>query len=377
MKWVRVWAMARKEFIHILRDFRSLYLAVMIPIVLIVLFGYALKLDVEKVTTVVLDRDRSAESRDLLSQLTASGYFVIVEDARDERHLEELIDGSRCQVGLVIPPDFSKLLKAGDAVPVQALVDGSNSNRASIVIGYLQGITRRYNAALLVEAGRKLGVKGFSLPVDHRMRIWFNEELESKNYVLPGLIALIMMMVGALLTSLIIAREWERGTMETLLSIPISQQEVVLGKIIPYFLIGMFDLVVAVLFTRLGFGIQIRGSVALLFLSSAVFLYCALALGILVSSVTKSQLLANQMGFMLTFLPTFLLSGFVFPIEEMPPLIQKFTYLIPARYFITILRGIYLRGVGMEYLWQSFLAMLVFGLILTAMAIKAGKQEIG
>jgi ABC-2 type transport system permease protein len=280
-------------------------------------------------------------------------------------------------VGLVIPPDFSKHLKSGGAVPIQALVDGSNSNRASIIIGYLEAITRRYNAALLVEAARKLGVRGFTQPIDHRMRIWFNEELESKNYILPGLIAVIMMIVGALLTSLIIAREWERGTMETLLSIPILPQEVVLGKITPYFLIGMFDLVVSVLLTRWGFGIQIKGSVALLFFSSAVFLYCAMALGILISSATKSQLLANQLGFMLTFLPTFLLSGFIFPIEEMPPFIQKVTYIIPARYYIAVLRGIYLRGVGLEYLWQSLLAMGVFGLVLTVMAVKVGRQRIG
>jgi ABC-2 type transport system permease protein len=377
MTLVKIRAMARKEFIHIFRDFRSLYLAVIIPIVMIVLFGYALKLDVEKVQTAVLDQDQSVESRNLLSQLTASGYFVVVANARDADHLQQLIDAYRCHVGLVIPPDYSTRLRSGDRVPIQALVDGSNSNRASIIIGYLEAITRRYNAALLVESGRKLGIKGFALPIDHRLRIWFNEELESKNYILPGLIAVIMMIVGALMTSLIIAREWERGTMETLLSIPILPQEVVLGKIIPYFLIGMFDLVVSVLLTRWGFGIQMKGSLGLLFLSAAIFLYCALALGILISSATKSQLMANQLGFMLTFLPTFLLSGFIFPVEQMPAFIQKVTYIIPARYFIAIIRGIYLRGVGLEYLWQPLLAMLAFGLILTALAVKVSRQRIG
>jgi ABC-2 type transport system permease protein len=229
MNALRIWAMARKELLHIFRDFRSLYMAVLIPIVLIVIFGYALNLDVEKVKTGVLDLEQSFESRNFLNQLTASRRFVLESTARDSRHLEQMIDSSKIHVGVIIPPDFSRRLKSTQRTHLQVFVDGSNPNRANIIIGYLNGTIRLYNAKLFVESVRRMGMVQAKRPLEHQMRIWFNEELESKNYIIPGLIAVIMMIVGALMTSLIVAREWEQGTMETLLSIPILQREIVLG----------------------------------------------------------------------------------------------------------------------------------------------------
>lgn len=376
MKAVKVLAMARKEFIQIFRDFRSLYMAVLIPIVLIVLFGYALKLDVESVKTGILDQNQSYESRKFVSQLMASRYFVVQALARDVRQLQDLVDSSGVALGVVIPIDFTKRLKSDQRAPLQVVVDGTNPNRATIIIGYLTGIIQRYNGNLVLQSVRELGLAQAPRPVEHRMRIWFNEELESKNYIIPGLIAVIMMIVGAMMTSLIIAREWERGTMETLLSVPILPQEIVVGKILPYFLIGIFDLLMVIVLARWGFGIRMKGSLGFLLFSSAVFLYQALALGILISTVTKSQLVANQMGVMITFLPTFLLSGFIFPIANMPVVIQYITYVIPARYFISIVQGIYLRGVGMEHLWPNLLALAVMAVVLTSLAFRGGRQRI-
>jgi len=261
-------------------------------------------------------------------------------------------------------------------------VDGSDANTATIAMGYASIVTLSYSQAISLRAIRHGGGAAAApphwrhQPLDLRARVWFNEELESRNFIIPGLIAVIMMVIAALLTSLTVAREWERGTMEQLISTPLRVSELILGKLAPYFVIGLVDLALAVLMGEFLFGVPLRGSVALLFGMAAIFLAGSLALGLLISILTKSQLLANQLALVLTFLPAFLLSGFMFAIPNMPSPIQLFTYLIPARYFITMLKGIYLKGVGLEVLAWEAMFLTIFGVIIVVLAVATFKKKV-
>ncbi len=377
MKLRCIRAVARKEFLHIFRDLRSLYITFMIPLILLMLFGYALKMDVEQIQTGVLDLEKSAESRDFVARLTASRYFRLAAPVQSYAQLQQRIDDRTFHAGLVIPPDFSHRIKGHRQAALQVLVDGSNSNRASIVIGYLEAIKARYNMELVMDSVKGLGLPRVAIPLDHRMRIWFNEDLESKKYIIPGLIAVIMMVIGAMMTALTIVREWDRGTMETLLSVPIRPEEIILGKMIPYYFIGMMDLLLVLVLARFAFGIRMQGSLALLVFSAAIFLYVAIGLGIFISSVAKSQLAANQISTAGTFLPAFLLSGFIFPVDNMPLALQAVGRLVPATYFVAIVHGIYLRGADLRQLWPNLLALVLFGLALTVMTVLFGRRRLG
>ena len=271
-------------------------------------------------------------------------------------------------MGLVVPRDFAQRLDAGRDAPVQLLVDGSDSNTATIAIGYADVIAEIYALDLTLEQNQRRAGGQLTIPLDVRPRVWFNEELESRNYIIPGLIAVIMMVIAAMLTSLTVAREWERGTMEQLISTPVKAPELILGKLLPYFAIGLCDVVVAVLMGEFVFHVPLRGNVALLFGTSVIFLTGALAMGILVSIVTKSQLLSSQVAVVATFLPAFLLSGFIFTIANMPRVIQMVTYLVPARYFVAILKGIYLKGVGLEILAGQVGLLVVYAGVMVLLA---------
>ena len=247
------------------------------------------------------------------------------------------------------------------------LVNGSDSNTAAIALGYVSAVTQSYNRKMveteLAKSGRKL-----LLPVDLRPRVWFNPELKSRNYIIPGLIAVIMMIIAALLTSQTIAREWERGTMEQLISTPVSVPELILGKLVPYFVIALLDISIAVAMGEFVFAVPLRGSILLLFTISSIFLIGVLGLGILISVVTKTQLLASQLALLATFLPTFILSGFIYPIANMPVAIQLITYLIPARYFISILKSLYLKGGGIRFFWLDIIYLLLFMVLMIGLA---------
>jgi len=369
-------AVAKKEFIHIYRDFRSLYLAIIIPVILVVLFGYVLKMDVNDIPMVVWDQQKSPASRELIDQFKGSKYFRILHYASNYSDLQTLIDNGTCIVGLVIPPNYSKILKKNKPVPVQVLMEGSDPNKTNIVTGYIQSIIQKYSLNLTLKQVTSLGIKRELLPVDNRMRIWFNAELESKNYIIPGLISIVMILVGTMLTALVIAREWERGTMETLLSIPVSSVEIIFGKIIPYFIIGIFDLFVVMVMSKILFNIEIKGSYFLLIFSASLYLYVALILGMFISIFTKATLPANQLALITTFLPSFLLSGFVFPIENLPVILQYVTLIIPARYFIHILTALFLKGTDITYVWNDLVILAVFGFILTILCIKKSHGKI-
>ena len=335
-------------------------MAIAIPMLLLVLFGYALTLDVDNVPMVVWDQSNTPQSREFLSRFQGSPYFSIRRYIANYPQIDRAINSGQALAALVIPVDFADRLQAGHDVPVQLLVDGSDSNTATIVLGYARTITQGYSAQVLIDRMERLTGRGVEAPVDLRPRVWFNPDLESKNYIIPGLIAVIMMVIAALLTSLTIAREWERGTMEQLISTPIKGPELILGKLLPYFAIGMFDVLLAVLMGQFLFHVPLRGSPALVFVMASVFLMGALSLGLLISIVTKSQLLASQLAMVLTFLPSFLLSGFMYAIANMPRPIQVATYAIPARYFVALLKGIYLKGIGLEVLAGQALLLTAF-----------------
>ena len=373
----RLWAIARKEAIHIRRDPRSLGLALGIPMLMLLSFGYALTLDVDQVPFVVWDQSGTPQSRDLVARFRASRYFDFRGAVENYRALEHEIDTRDAYLGLVIPPEFARQLDASRAAPVQAVVDGSDSNTAAIVLGYTQGITTTFNQDVMLAQVRRSTGLAPSPALDLRPRVWFNPDLESRNFIVPGIMAVIMGLIAALLTSLTIAREWERGTMEQLISTPVRPAELVLGKLLPYLGIGMLDMAIAVLMAVFLFHVPLRGSVTFLFAVGGVFMIGTLAQGILISTVARQQLLASQVAMISTFLPAFLLSGFAFAIGNMPVAIQVITYIVPARYFVAMVKGIFLRGVGVATLWPDLLFLVIFALVVAGAAIRFTRKRLG
>ena len=376
MKSLRVWAVARKEFIHVIRDPRSLGMGIAIPMLLLLLFGYALTLDVDNVPLVVWDQSESPASRQLVSGFLGSRYFLLRSYVHNYPEVEQAVDSGRALMALIIPRDFSGRIESGRLAPVQIIADGSDSNTATIAMGYADVVALAYSQGVAVNTLRRTGGRMIQTPVDLRPRVWFNADMESKNYIVPGLIAVIMMVIAALLTSLTVAREWESGTMEQLISTPLKGSELILGKLLPYFAIGMLDVLLAVVMGQFLFRVPLSGNVALLFAMAAIFLAGALSLGMVISIVTKSQLLASQLAMVLTFLPSFLLSGFMYAIGNMPHAIQLVTYLIPARYFVALLKGIYLKGIGLEILALEAGLLTVFGAAMVLFANLKFKKKL-
>jgi len=375
MMVTRIRSIARKEFYHLVRDFRSLYLAFAIPMLLILLFGYALSLDVDNVKTVVLDDDRSPVSRDFIRQMDASAYFHVLGTLENEKQVSEYLDHGFATMVVVFPQNWTELLMANQDAPLQVLIDGSDPNYAGISAAYISGFVGRYNSRLLMDFLNKKGMEKINPPVEGRVRVWFNEDLESRNFIVPGIIAIIIMIVGAMLTSLVIAREYENGTMETLLSLPIRAMEFLIGKSIPYFFIGMTDVMMAVVMGQVLFGVMVKSSFLMLILAAVLYLCVALSLGLLISLITKSQLVANQVAILITYLPSLMLSDFVFPIVNMPKVLQKVTVIVPAKYFIDILNGLYLRNVGLDLLWPDYAVLLAMFCFLAVLTLVKMKQE--
>jgi ABC-2 type transport system permease protein len=372
----RTWAISRKELIHIRRDPISLLQIILLPIVLLLLYGYALTFDIKHVTLAIYDQERSQLSEDFVNQFRGTEYFRLVKYTQSYDELQRLILERRAQVGLMLPYDFSWQYQTGKTATGQALVDGTDSNTANIVLGYIQGVTGAYNQKLL---GQRLGAKGpgrQEMPVDSQTRFWFNEDLESRNYIVPGLIAVIMTVVGALLTALTVVRELENGSMEGLMATPLRRTELLLGKLGPYFIIGMFDMAVVMAMGKFLFQVPLRGSPLLLIALAAIFLIATLGQGLLISVTSENQLQAFQMAMLTTFLPSFLLSGFVFSIYLMPLPLQIVSYIVPARYLVTISKGVYLKGLGMNYLWPSALMLAGSATFFVVMSIKKFVKKI-
>ncbi|MGP8244136.1 MAG: ABC transporter permease [Bryobacteraceae bacterium] len=365
-----------KELRHIVRDRRSLSLALFLPVMMLLLYGYALSLDVDHIPTLIYDQSNTEASRDLIQQFQASRFFDVMGYVRDYGPIERAIDRGSILLGVVIPRDYGKQEGSGRVAQVQLLLDGSDSNTASIALGYAESVVSDYSLTLRADAQNlRAGQRG-GTPLDLRMRVWYNSSLESKNYVVPGLIAVILQIISALLTSLTIARELEMGTLEQLLSTPLRPVEIVLGKMLAYFVVGAVDSVVALLVGLFVFTVPLRGSLLLVAAGTGLFLAGVLFWGIFVSAVSKTQLQAYQMGVLSSFLPAFLLSGFVYSINTMPKVIQAVTFIVPARYVVTIMKGVFLKGVGLSILWMEFLFLAVFAALIFWAATRKLNQKV-
>lgn len=370
MDGVRLLAMARKEWVQLRRDVRSMALAFLLPVALLLFFGYAITWDVRDIRIAVLDQDASRQSRELVDALEGSGYFHVVERLDRYGDLDARLAHGDVLGVLVVPPGFAKDLAAGRDAEAQLLLDGGDANTATIAENYADAIVAGYSRGVVLQ-GRRIEV-----PARAEGRVWYNPRLESRWMIVPGLIAVIMSIIAAMLTALTIAREWERGTMEQLAATPVGRLEVVLGKLVPYLAIGLFDVAVATLAGITVFGVPLRGSVLLLGVLSLLFLLGALGLGIFISAALKSQVLAMQVAMVATYLPAILLSGFLFDIAGMPAPLRLITRIIPARYFVAVTRGIFLKGVGIEVLWPQAISMIVFAAVGLGLATRSFHKEI-
>jgi len=355
----RLFALIKKEGIQILRDPSSILISVVLPVILLFLYGYGVSLDLDHVKVGLVLEDTAPPAQSFAQSLTDSRYFD-VKTARD-RHLltEELIRGSIRGI-FVVPSYFTQFLDRPDKIaPIQIIADGSETNTANFVQNYAQGALSNW----LLQESHSVGFSKEIPLADVQPRYWFNEQLESRFFLLPGSLAIIMTLIGALLTALVVAREWERGTMEALMSTPVSIRELVIGKVAPYFLLGMLSMALCVLVSVFIYDVPLRGSVWLLALASAIFLFCSLGLGLMISTVTKNQVLAYQITLIVAFLPAYMLSGFLFEIQSMPRWIQLLTYIIPARYFVQSLQTLFLVGNVWKLILYDMIPILVIGLL--------------
>lgn len=376
MNMNRLLAVARKEFIHVRRDWRSLFLALAIPVILILLFGFALTLDLRNVPTVIWDQSKTPESRELISLYEGSPYFHILAYKESYDELRQAIDRGKAMVAMTIPGDFAEKIHGEKKASVQILVDGSDANTSRLAANYAENVGLIYNTSLRARLGHYANSGTAEPPVTLVPRTWYNQSLRSQNVIIPGIIAIVMIVVAAMLTSVTVAREWETGTMEQLISTPLRGPELIFGKVVPYFVIGFTDVVIAVTLGKYLFGVHIVGNSGLLFAICALFLTGAMFFGMFLSVKLKSQVLANQIAIISGFLPTLVLSGFVFAIENMPVVIQGLTFIVPARYFIEIMRGIYMKGIGLHVLWIDALFLLIYAALMMRLANKKFKFKL-
>ncbi|HVN37796.1 MAG TPA: ABC transporter permease [Myxococcota bacterium] len=373
----RLTAIARKELIQIWRDRRSLWIALFMPIMQMGLIGYGASLDIKHVPVCVSDREGSQESQDLLKRFQASVYFDLVGSVADDRALTAAIDSGRCRIALVVPPDFSRTLRDAGGSSVQAVVDGTDDNSANVAIAYAQAVISGYSADLRLDFMRQRGLGAqAAAPLAVEPRVWFNEDLQSRAFIIPGVVAMVMALIGALLSSLTIAREWERGTMELLISTPVRPMEIMLGKLVPYFGIGLLDAALCATIAVGWFQVPFRGSLVMLLGTAALFLIVVLGVGYIISVLTRNQLGASQIALLVTLLPTTLLSGFAFPIDQMPAPIRVLTYLVYGRYYVTILKAIFLKGAGPQDLLAPILALVVYAVAIGALAARAFRKRL-
>ena len=371
MRLTRLLAVARKEVVQIVRDSRSLIIVVLMPAVLVLLFGYGVNLDLKGMPVYVLDQDGSQQSQDLLKHFQASEYFHVERVVTGYAELTRALDDGHAKMGIVIPWDFSQRLHDGRPVVVQALVDGSDDNTANVLIGYAQAVVQGYSAQIQIDWLRARGLSIQPSAMSVETRTWYNEDLESSAFIIPGVLALVMSVIGAFLTSLTIAREWERGTMEQLISTPVTAMEIMLGKLAPYFVLGMLDTVISATIAIYWFHVPFRGSWVTLMGASALFMTVVLALGFYISVLAKSQFAASQIALLITFLPAFLLSGFLFSIEQMPIALQWITRILPARYYVSALKDIFLKGTPARLLSAELIPLAVFAFVLALVATRS------
>jgi len=373
----RVLAMAFKEMLQVWRDPRSLAIALLMPLMQMVLLGYGVSLDIKRVPLCVYDQENTQQSRALVNRFVSSDWFSINRTLEHEAGIRHAIDRGECIAAIVIPADFSRELAVTGTAPVQAVFDATDVNTTNIALGYAQGVVAQENADVVAQWAAAHGVRPSLVgQVDLEPSTWFNETLDSRNFIIPGVVAVILALVGAQLTSLTISREWERGTMEHLISTPVTALEVMVGKLIPYFAIGLVDAAFCLVGAALWFGVPFRGNVGALFATTALFIVVVLGIGYLISVRIRSQLGASQIALLVTMLPTTLLSGYTFPIDQMPAPIRAISLIVYPRYYVTILRAIFLKGDGLIDLWAPLLGLSVYAVIIVWLAARAFRKRL-
>ncbi len=368
---LRTYAMAHKEVMHIQRDPQMLVFALGMPVVLIFLFGYAVSFDIERIPLVVVDQDHSAESRALVEKFTASDTFQVVARRQDPKRVETLFRSSSAKAALVIPPGYGRQLRRGENAEAQLLLDGADNTTASIALGYATAVSL---AASREQMEKVIGE--IDMPLEVRVRTFFNPQLKSAVFIVPGLMVVILVMVAVMLTALTIAREYERGSMEQLFATPVGRLEVILGKLAPYFLIGLLQVLLVLSLGVTFFDVPVQGSVFLLFGLSSLFLLAMLMQGLVISVITRNQMVASQVAAISTFLPALLMSGFVFPVENMPLLLRGIAAAMPAQYYVRSLRAVLLRGNGLEVIWVDLLALTGFFVLMLIIALLRFKRTV-
>jgi ABC-2 type transport system permease protein len=365
----RVLKLVKKEFIQLLRDRQLLPVVFVLPIVQLILFGYVVRTEIKNIATIVVDHDKTAESRQLIKDFTNAGYFTVVERTNSEQRIVAALDSERASFGLIIPKGYQAALKAEKTAEVMLILDGSDSNAAAQVQSFATRIVAARSSALLVKKLERLkGMATKVASVESRIRVWYNPDLKSVDYMVPGLIGFILTLLTTILTSTAIVREKERGTLEQLIVTPIKRWELILGKVLPFATLGFLEVVVVIFVGVIWFKIPLRGSLFLLLLLCGIFLFATVGQGLLISTLART-LHEAQVTVWFFMLPSMLLSGFIFPIENMPRVIQLLTYLIPLRYFLVMVRGIFLKGVGLAVLWDQVLILLGLGVIIFILSV--------
>ena len=367
----------KKEFLQFKRDPKMFALILVAPVVQLILLGYAANFDVNVVHTAVYDLDKTETSRKYIEHFEATGYFSFDYYVDNYEELSEHIDKAEVILGIVIPNDFEKKINRRETAQVQAIFDGSDGNTASIAAGYLQGVTQKYSKQIISDIRNRLGIKIIPVgSVTSETRVWYNPELKTRNFMVPGIVGLLLMIITLILTSLAVVKEKEIGTLEQLIVTPIKSYQMIIGKLVPFILLGFAAVIIVITAMHFIFGIDVKGSIVLLFASSFVFILSTLGLGLFVSTISKTQQQAMMLAIFLIMMPMVFLSGFTFPIENMPEIIQWITYIIPLRYFMTIIRGIILKGIGLADLWQELLAMFGIGVIILGLSVMRFQKRV-
>ena len=371
----RLRALLVKEFIQMRRDRLTLAMMLGIPIVQLLLFGYAINTDVKHLPTIVFDQSLQQDSRELLNSLEASGYFDITDTAKSFQGINDAVDSGKAKVGIIIPPDFSENIKHGSTATVQVIVDATDSMSASSAISSAQMIGQLKSQAILLQKMQGYTGHAAQIPYDIRIRPWYNSDFVSSFYMVPGIMGVILTMTMVMITSMAIVRERERGTLEQLIVTPMKKWELMLGKLIPYSIVGYVQVTVSIIVGILVFDLPIRGSLGLLYALTSFFIIASLAQGLLISTVAKTQMQAMQMSFFV-FLPSVLISGFMFPREAMPLFFNLLGNILPLTFYLQIMRGIILKGVGLSVLWPQVLSLAIFIMIVLTVSIIKFKKKI-
>ena len=372
----RLFHLIKKEFIQLTRDKRLIGAVIIAPILQLIIFGYVATTDVRDIPTAVLDFDRTSVSREFTETFANTGYFSLDYYVNDYESEKILLDSGKVKAAVNIPQDFAKDIKAGRSADVQFVVDGANSNSASIILGYIQGITFDYSQKVLRQRYKNIGnIEDKINIIDAKVRVFHNQTLSSTNYMIPGIIALLLTIITAVLTSISIVKEKEYGTLEQLIVTPVKPYEIMISKMVPYIILSLIDVILVMLVAVFWFKVPILGSIPLLFALISVFLITNLGMGLYISTIS-ANMQQTVLSVIFVMIPSMLLSGFIFPIANMPRVIRPVTYFIPLRYFLTIVRGIFLKGIGIEYLWKDALLLSMLGGLIFIMAVRKFKKKL-